>query len=801
MARTVPRFESPVERGRTTKGLLYLKKKFQKTEDGLQIGQFTEVLFKQLFESHPRIIEESEAAYTVAMLQEMFYQIDYNGDLTTNWDEFTTFCVQTGVTGLLGKGGGNFSLDQYVIEYGEELLHRDHVLSAYRFVAQMRHVPETRRILLVPEDSDNVMIFDEKFRLHAQLYPSKVQVIGNLSKGDINENKNWNSSSNVPRPMIYDIVFLTDRDMYAYASSDHSITVVKEFSSMGGKKINYLQYNRFFHSLLHLKLCWSAKNDLLCSVASDRTIYGWNIDTARIIFQISRHSDIITDFIAVDHLDIFITCSMDKRIVLWSAVSRRVKGILLGHKRGVRCVSVYENVLLSAGFECEAKVWDLSTKDCVAILKGHRHPICAAKLLCDRAQSEKEHRAITVDEIGEFRLWNIYVRERSTDPTFVPTLQIFGMQNPESPINQFRFLALPYNPKSSTSYYSNLIACSTKLLHFLPEKNTKEFIPPSASALSESASCLVTAVGKSLLTYDISVGQFSTIFENVTATDISALCMDGERGRRMFVGTSVGEILLINSMTGVVIDQIQFHTKEVTAIVQAKGVRNCVYTCSMDGSLRMYEESMGKMHIHNSVDNAFGEGVGVSSVKVASTIHTVVAVSVGKVWGVWHDLSFKKLLLVHQPEIITALEVVGASRDRVEEDHKAATTIPPPVLFAMDRENLLTVAVAMVSKICIYTMDVVDMRGVRSFELVHDYGMYLNELVMVKSPDVNSMNYSSNRANSSACRPGSHQLVGASDDGQIVVWDLELLRFQCDSKFRKQFKNVPVQARNIPHPK
>jgi hypothetical protein len=38
------------------------------------------VLFKQLFETHPRIIEDSEAAYTVAMLQEMFYQIDYNGD-------------------------------------------------------------------------------------------------------------------------------------------------------------------------------------------------------------------------------------------------------------------------------------------------------------------------------------------------------------------------------------------------------------------------------------------------------------------------------------------------------------------------------------------------------------------------------------------------------------------------------------------------------------------------------------------------------------------------------------------------
>jgi len=57
-----------------------------------------QVLFKQLFETHPRIIDDIEAPYTVAMLQEMFYQIDYNGDGTTNWDEFTSFCVQTGAS-------------------------------------------------------------------------------------------------------------------------------------------------------------------------------------------------------------------------------------------------------------------------------------------------------------------------------------------------------------------------------------------------------------------------------------------------------------------------------------------------------------------------------------------------------------------------------------------------------------------------------------------------------------------------------------------------------------------------------
>lgn len=77
--------------------------------------------------------------------------------------------------------------------------------------------------------------------------------------------------------------------MYCYSSSDHCVTVCKEFASMGGKKVNFQQHNRFYHNLLHLKLCWSAKHDLLCSVASDRVIYGWNIDTGA-LFYIYNHS-------------------------------------------------------------------------------------------------------------------------------------------------------------------------------------------------------------------------------------------------------------------------------------------------------------------------------------------------------------------------------------------------------------------------------------------------------------------------------------------------------------------------------
>jgi hypothetical protein len=96
---------------------------------------------------------------------------DYNGDGHTDWDEFTTFCIQTGLknTGTAdmaamgkkkssnpatssGKDEAN-TLDEYSIEYGEEPLMRDHILSSHRFVVNMKFIPENRKIFVIQEVS------------------------------------------------------------------------------------------------------------------------------------------------------------------------------------------------------------------------------------------------------------------------------------------------------------------------------------------------------------------------------------------------------------------------------------------------------------------------------------------------------------------------------------------------------------------------------------------------------------------------------------------------------------------------
>ena len=136
---------------------------------------------------------------------------------------------------------------------------------------------------------------------------------------------------------------------------------------------HYQLISRFLSPALHGKLCWSEAGQVLCSVASDGTIYGWDIEKTAPIFQVTRHSDLITDLIAVNRIGMFITCSMDKRIVMWSAVNRRVQAVWSVHERGVRCLHYYETTLLSGGYDCDARTFDIVTKENVALLRGDHH--------------------------------------------------------------------------------------------------------------------------------------------------------------------------------------------------------------------------------------------------------------------------------------------------------------------------------------------------------------------------------------------------------------------------------------------
>jgi hypothetical protein len=305
-------------------------------------------------------------------------------------------------------------------------------------------------------------MFNEQFQFQASLDPLKL-LSSSATATD--------STETGEKLKIYDGCYLPSRDLYAYCASDHSISLCREQCSLNGKRLHYSLYHRIYSSFSFLKLCYSDSLKILCAVAINNVIYGYDIEkitasTSMVIgsgstngsgsggggsgngsgggggggggggssnplFQVSRHKDIITDFISIERLDLFLTCSLDKRIVMWSASTRRVKGVLLGHKRGVRCMSYANGILLTSGFECEARTWDLSLKECTLLLKGHRVSITTAKMMCadssSHLSSDDNLRAVTVDESLEFRLWNVFVREKGSQTGLAQVLQVFNL--------------------------------------------------------------------------------------------------------------------------------------------------------------------------------------------------------------------------------------------------------------------------------------------------------------------------------------------------------------------------------------
>ena len=118
----------------------------------------------------------------MAMIQEMFLQIDYNGDGSSSWHEFTTFLSTTGLTASQNRSkdvsvndhisedmdslaNGGLELDVYHIEYIEERQRRDRVLSSQQVLWAMRYFPGSKRIAIIPTDSDRIMMMDENFTL------------------------------------------------------------------------------------------------------------------------------------------------------------------------------------------------------------------------------------------------------------------------------------------------------------------------------------------------------------------------------------------------------------------------------------------------------------------------------------------------------------------------------------------------------------------------------------------------------------------------------------------------------------
>ena len=471
----------------SSKALPRLKPRFALAKTGLPLDAFVELLFKQLALDEPRLSDPNEASGCVALLQELFRQIDINGDQKVDWEEFTNYTISAGMRGAeVAAGLSQRSADEFDVHYE---LDRSYDLSdqPHASIHLVRHVPELKRLLVVRKDAAAFDAYDRLGRWeHAYRF------------GTDSSTTTASDAATSAGGVVHDLVYVPERQVLVAALSDHTMHLLKEQLASNGGHRTYKSAGVIVTHALHRKLCWSTTADRLFSVCTYSKLHTWCLETAVKAQKaahpaFSPHSDILTDLIFIKEKGLLATSGLDKVVKLWGIENLRCRGVLKGHALGVRCVAYAQSVLVSGGFDNKAIVWDVTSHEMLCVLDGHKHALCHVSVVAPNSSSIA---ALTLDDDGAAKYWTL--ENHGAKPTCVEAFRL-PFRDPAGPT---RCCARPANAEYSVDDWPDLFFGGSKLYHVVPRKTCREFAPPSTALYNQTSRAFVCCVGDCVHCWD-----------------------------------------------------------------------------------------------------------------------------------------------------------------------------------------------------------------------------------------------------------------------------------------------------------
>ncbi|GBG24373.1 WD repeat-containing protein 5-like [Hondaea fermentalgiana] len=515
-----------------------LRDEFEQKEEGLELAEFVYVMRKYLKRSH------LDDAQLVSDLCELFAQIDVNGDGTMEWDEFTSFIVETG---NVERMDGPSSIQPYTLTaWQDDCKHSGFVERAYYF-------SDIGKFGTCETQSNTLNLY----------HPVSLELERRLT---------------IDEGSILCATYLSGRAEFAMASSNLSISIMDDATQR--------ERLRFDSDTSQTCLDWSPNSKSLYSAGLNGIVHCWDVEDGRekhcmggVLNTYSHfimkesHTDMVLDLLQIESLGSIASASMDRTIRLWDVHTGRHKKTLEGHEKGVRSLAYNDEYrfMVSAGFDYDALVWNPYVEHLILRLHGHNAPLCKVEMIPDSPQ------IITADTSGTFKVWDI--RNFGCVQTFAPdtdeTLYTFASATP----------------------YKMLLATGRRMHQFqyetLKNPDRTNDAPTFCALLNETTLTILTASHQDVRLWDAQKGILLNRFRGLMdGAELTAVCLD-DRERKFIVGDHLGRIQVFDYMNGCEMKAFAYphraHKSEVSALIYCNE-HKIVISSGWDDTIILHDE-------------------------------------------------------------------------------------------------------------------------------------------------------------------------------------------------------------------
>ena len=124
-----------------------------------------------------------------------------------------------------------------------------------------------------------------------------------------------------------------------------------------------------------------------------------------------------------------------------------------------------------------------------------------------------------------------------------------------------------------------------------PFKRMREFVSVAAATYNTASSHFLCGISDAVHIWDMRTGLYLRKYSNFVngSRDVSAMCLDMPRQRRVFVGLEDGKVVTVKYVTGEQLSWQQVHTADVTSMIFCDETK-CLITTGAEGSIHIRRE-------------------------------------------------------------------------------------------------------------------------------------------------------------------------------------------------------------------